>query len=176
MATSYFDYFPSIIKRKVFVSYHHGNDQYYYNEFFRIFAGTYEVLRDNSLDRRINSDNADYVIRCIRENYITGSSCTFVLCGLETPWRKFVDWEIKATLDAEHGLIGVNLPTNRLNANGNYPVPDRLYDNINSGYVLWTHWSEITGTPQLLSQWIEEARVKPSYLIDNSRLLRRRNG
>lgn len=32
-----------------------------------------------------------------------------VLCGAEAPQRKFVDWEIKATLDKEHGLIGINL-------------------------------------------------------------------
>lgn len=135
------------IKRKVFVSYHHGNDQYFYDGFSHIFSDTYDILRDNSLDRRIDSDNANYVIRRIRENYITGSSCTFVLCGAATPWRKFVDWEIKATLDAQHGLIGVNLPTNPLDSEGKYIVPDRLYDNIESGYALWTHWNEIVGSP-----------------------------
>lgn len=164
------------VRRKVFVSYHHNNDQYLYNEFSRTFADTFDILRDNSLDRRIDSDNVDYVIRCIRENYVTGSSCTFVLCGAETPWRKFVDWEIKATLDAQHGLIGVNLPTNPPDANGKYTIPDRLHDNIESGYALWTHWNEIVGSPLLLSQRIEDARSRPKYLISNSRLLRPRNG
>jgi hypothetical protein len=44
----------------------------------------------------------------IRDKHITGTSCTIVLCGSLTPWRKYVDWEIKATLDKEHGLIGIN--------------------------------------------------------------------
>jgi len=49
-------------------------------------------------------------MRGIRENFITGTSCTIVLCGAQTHLRKYVHWEIKATLDKEHGLIGVNLP------------------------------------------------------------------
>lgn len=99
-------------KRSVFVSYHHGGDLAYYDAFSQLFADTYEIVRDNSVERRIDSNNSEYVIRRIREGFITGSTCTVVLCGAETPRRKFVDWEINATLDKEHGLIGINLPTN----------------------------------------------------------------
>ena len=53
--------------------------------------------------------------------YITGTSCTVVLCGGRP--RKFVDWEIKATLDKEHALIGVNLPTSERNLFGQAIVP-----------------------------------------------------
>ena len=42
-------------RRKVFVSYHHGNDQFYYDEFTRLFHDQYEAIRDNSLDRIIQS-------------------------------------------------------------------------------------------------------------------------
>ena len=104
-------------KRSIFVSYHHGGDRNYYDAFLRLFAETYQVIEDNSVERKIDSDDSDYVIRKIREEFITGSSCTVVLCGADTPNRKFVDWEIKATLDKEHGLIGVNLPTNLLLTN-----------------------------------------------------------
>ena len=123
------------IKRSIFVSYHHGRDRQYYDAFSRLFAEGYEVIQDNSVERRIDSDNAEYVIRKIREDYITGSSCTVVLCGAETPRRKFVDWEIKATLDKAHGLIALRLPTNV-----NSIVPQRLMDNVASGYVVWTTW------------------------------------
>ena len=82
-------------KRRVFVSYHHDSDQWYYNEFSGFFAEEYEAIQDNSLDRLIDSYNTDYVIRRIRENHITGTSCTIVLCGPQTRWRKYVDWEIK---------------------------------------------------------------------------------
>ena len=62
------------VRPRVFVSYHHGNDQWYYNEFNRAFHDTYEAIQDNSVDRTIDSDNPEYVIRRIRENYITGTS------------------------------------------------------------------------------------------------------
>jgi hypothetical protein len=163
-------------KRKIFVSYHHVNDVGYYNEFSRFFSDTYDVIQDNSVDRDIDSTNSDYVIRCIRENYITGTSCTIVLCGSQTPWRKFVDWEIKATLDKEHGLIGVNLPSNPLSKNNLYTVPDRLHDNIVTGYALWLNWSELNGGEAFLRGKIEEANSKQKIIIDNSRLLKNRNG
>jgi hypothetical protein len=171
-------FLPSLLtpKRKIFISYHHGNDRYYYDEFSRVFAATYEAVQDNSVDRVIDSDNVDYVIRKIREDYITGTSCTMVLCGAKTPWRKFVDWEIKATLDKQHGLIGVNLPTNPLNVKGTCTVPDRLYDNIQTGYAVWVQWNQLLTGPSFLTQQIEIANSKSARLINNSRSLRSRNG
>ncbi|WP_163935926.1 TIR domain-containing protein [Paraferrimonas sp. SM1919] len=164
------------IKRKVFVSYHHGNDKAYYDAFINTFSNSYDVIHDNSIERSVDSSNADYVIRRIRENYITGSSCTIVLCGPKTPWRKFVDWEIKATLDKQHGLIGVNLPTNTMNANNLYTVPDRLHDNIQSGFAVWTDWNTFTQSSQSVQQYIELANSRSQALIDNSRQLLKRNG
>ena len=161
-------------KRKIFVSYHHARDRAYYLEFSRFFADAYESVEDNSVDRQIDSDNAEYVIRNIRENYITGSSCTVVLCGAETYQRKFVDWEIKATLDKQHGLVGVNLPTNLRNLNGRYTVPARLYDNIVSGYAAWTSWDQLTAIA--LKKAVEDANAKSRSMIDNSRPLKSRNG
>ena len=111
------------IRQSIFVSYHHGRDRSYYDAFSRLFAESYEVIQDNSVERRIDSDNAEYVIRKIREDYITGSSCTVVLCGAETLRRKFVDWEIKARLEKQHGLIGINLPTNPRQVSGEFGVP-----------------------------------------------------
>ena len=103
--------FQQPVRHRVFVSYQHSRDQEYYDEFCRIFHDTHEAVFDNSLERRIDSDNVDYVIRRIRENCITGTSCTVVLVGAETWGRKYVDWEIQATLEKGHGLIGAYLPT-----------------------------------------------------------------
>jgi hypothetical protein len=164
------------MKRKIFVSYHHANDQQYYDAFSRVFHDGYEAIYDNSLERRIDSDNAEYVMRNIRENCLTGTSCTLVLCGAGTRWRKFVDWEIKATLDKQHGLIGVNLPTNPRDAQGRVHKPDRLQDNIDSGYAVWVSWEEITRGSQVLQQHIELANARSKALIVNNRTLRRRNG
>jgi hypothetical protein len=177
--TNFFGY-PGVsallnIKRKVFVSYHHGGDRAWYDAFARHFAETYDVIDDNSVERAIDSDDVEYVMRRIRENYVTGSSCTIVLCGAETRWRKFVDWEITATLDKEHGLIGVKLPTNPIVNNG-CAKPDRLQDNIDSGYAVWSLWETITGNAAVLPGLIEEANAKNKGLIRNWRERRQRNG
>ena len=163
-------------KRKIFISYHHNSDQWYYNEFSRYFADGYEAVQDNSVDRLINSDNTDYVIRRIREEYITGTSCTIVLCGPQTRWRKYVDWEIKASLDKQHGLIGIKLPNNNPDSAGGVHKPDRLQDNINTGYAIWTTWENLNQGPDYLQKCIEHANSKSASLIDNTRDLRKRNG
>jgi hypothetical protein len=164
------------VKRKVFVSYHHGGDQAYYNAFSQAFHDTYEVITDNSLSRAIDSDDVDYVMRRIRENYVTGSSCTIVLVGADTHARKYVDWEIKATLDMSHGLIGVQLPSAPITAQNTVKVPDRLNDNIGSSYALWISWSAIMASAQACQYYIEAANAKDKRLIKNSRARRLRNG
>lgn len=116
------------IRRKVFVSYHHGGDQVYYDEFSRIFHDQYEAVFDNSLERAYDSDDVNYVMRRIRENHIHGTSCTVVLCGAQTRWRKYVDWELKATLDKEHGIVALQLPTLSVGPEGRVHVPDRLFE------------------------------------------------
>jgi hypothetical protein len=163
-------------KRKVFMSYHHGGDQAYYDAFSQAFHDTYEVITDNSLERQIDSDNVEYVMRRIRENYITGSSCTIVLVGKETYARKYVDWEVKATLDAGHGLIGVHLPTAPVTAQNTVTVPGRVHDNIQSGYALWVSWADITASPRACQAYIEAANAKDKRLINNTRARRLRNG
>jgi hypothetical protein len=164
------------IKRSVFVSYHHEADQYYYNEFSRTFETVYSCISDNSLARAMDSDHSEYVMRRIRENCITGSSCTVVLCGAQTRWRKYVDWEIKATLDKEHGLIGILLPTNPVGLLGRSNKPDRLQDNIDSGYAAWMSWADLSRGPDYFRTIVEWGGSRPSVLIRNSRPLRVRNG
>lgn len=164
------------VKRKVFVSYHHGGDQPYYDALAKHFCETYEVLTDNSLDRVIDSEDVDYVMRRIREGHVHGSSGTVVMVGSETPLRKYVDWEIMATLDKQHGLIGVQLPSAPVNANNTVNVPARLNDNINSGYALWLTWAQATGSAQQFADHIEQANARDKRLIVNNRERRLRNG
>lgn len=167
---------PIPVKRKIFVSYHHKNDQSYYDLFSKLFHDEYELIHDNSLDDEIDSENHDYIIQAIRENHITGTSCTIILCGNETPWRKYVDWETKSTLDKQHGLIGIILPTNIQDSAGKYRVPDRFFENVNSGYAVWDYWNSIATNPSYLSKLIETANVKPKKLIMNTAQRMARNG
>jgi len=144
-------------KPKVFVSYHHSSDQNWCNTFRARFGEAYELFTDTSLDRGINSEDATYIDRKIREENITGSSITIVLCGLTTWKRKFVDWEIHATLDKEHAILGIVLPTNLPDAAGKYMVPVRLYDNLQLGYSHLIFWTE---DPKTLSDAIAMAKDK----------------
>ena len=164
-------------KRKIFISYHHHGDQAYKNYLSNVYCEQYELLEDNSLDRMIDTDNLEYVEREIREDYIRGASVTIVLCGAQTYLRKFVDWEIYATLRKQAGLVAVQLPTlaptSLLSSNVN--VPARLSDNIKSGYAVWRSWNDLVATPGSLRLWIEEALAKDKSLIDNSRLKMQRN-
>lgn len=162
-------------KRKVFVSYHHAGDQAYYDLFARTFADQYDVVTDNSLSRQIDSDDVDYVIRRIRKDYITGSSCTVVLVGRDTWGRKYVDWEIKATLDAAHGLVGVYLPTAPISSENKVMVPGRLHDNIQSGFALWVSWRDFTQSPQRCSAFLEDAVNRNRQQVVNNRPRRLRN-
>lgn len=164
------------VKHKIFISYHHRGDQDYYDAFSKTFHDTYNVIYDNSLERRVDSNNVDYVMRQIREKYLTGTSCTIVLVGAKTWGRKYVDWEIKATLDKKHGLVGVHLPTAARNPDNNHIlVPDRLFDNIDSGYALWISWQELTSSSAQLERYIAEAKSRNVQLIVNGRERRLRN-
>jgi len=163
--------------RSIFVSYHHDLDQPYYDEFSRVFASAYGVIRDKSLDRFFDSTDPEYVMRRIREKHIAGTSCTLVLCGPRTLERKYVDWEIKATLDKGHGLVGVQLPNLIANSMNRVYVPARLYLNIQSGYALWASWSELAqGGAAYLRRIVEDAVSRSTSLIVNPRELKTRNG
>ncbi len=162
------------LKRKIFVSYHHHRDQAYYDA-LAAMCDDCEFLQDNSLDRRVDSDDPEYQERRIRESYIKGTSVTVVLCGLETYQRKFVDWEIYAALLKEGGLIGIQLANALPNpANSGFLVPSRLHDNIQSGYATWKHWNELTA--ENLRAWIEQAVAKDKNLIKNWRAKKTQNG
>lgn len=132
------------VKPKVFVSYHH-KDQTYIDAFIKNFTGNYEVFTDCSLDEAIESNDLHYVNRTIREEYITGTSVTIVVCGQDTWRRMCVDWEIYSTLYKDHALLGVGLPhVQPVQQDGQSIrfIPDRLYANIISGYAHWIEWPQ----------------------------------
>jgi len=154
-------------KRKVFISYHHRNDQDWFDYFTTKFSEQYDIISDRSLDGRIRSDDPEYVDRRIREDFIVGSSVTIVLCGTETWKRKYVDWEICSTLHHKHALLGVGLPRHT-KQDGLVVVPSRLHDNITNRYAYWTMWQE---DPAMLKREMETAIAysQDKTLIRNQR-------
>lgn len=161
-------------KPRIFVSYHHAHDQPWYDRFVQVFGSTVDIFTDRSLGHEIDSDDPDYTRRTIREKHITGTSTTVVLCGAETWKRRWVDWEIQMTLNKEHALLGIALPTCAVSIQGFFLVPDRLCDNIRSGYATWALWPL---NPAMLQSALEEARAraKTTSSIANWRLAMERS-
>ncbi len=157
-------------KRKVFISYHHRNDQWAYDYFSREFGEDLELFYDNSLDGKIRSDDPEYVNRAIREDHIVGSSITILLVGPDTGKRKYVDWEIRSTLHEKHALLGLALFSAKKTSDGMTIVPDRLHDNVVSGYAHFMDLAFVNG-PSGLKVAIETAieKSKATYRIVNSR-------
>ena len=166
-------------KHKVFISRYHADEEEV-NKFIEYFCDekgvfTKKIVGDD-YDTTINSEDPDYIMRKIREDYLADSTVTLVLIGDETYKRKYVDWEIASTLrndpnNKRSGLLGIYLP-----GKSDSEVPYRLQDNVDCGYA--KVYSYPTGKPETLEKWIDEAYEKrndPNYESDNSRDLFERN-
>ena len=140
----------TIAKRRVFVSYHHA-DQQWKDYFVSEYADRHGIFVDGSLDDRVDSTQPEYVHRQIREEFITGTSLTIVLCGAETWKRRYIDWELHSTLLKRHGLLGLVIPGTAPTGPNSYRVPDRLEDNV-SQYAVFREWPP---NAAVLRSWIE---------------------
>lgn len=168
-------------RRKVFISYHHA-DQHEVESFVQTFDDIGDVLISRALgvgmeNDIIDSNDPDYVMRRIRELYLQDSTVTIVLIGTCTWARRYVDWEIQASLrhgekTTPNGVLGIVLPS----ASRQPTAPERLRVNLPSGkdsdaYARWYHYPRQTAQ---LAAWIEDAyqaRKMPHRvrLIQNSR-------
>ena len=156
---------------KVFVSFHHKNDQSKANH-LRDTYGSDNTLIDRSLKDAYDDKTDDEILALIRNNHLKLSTVTIVLIGSETSKRKWVDWEIYASLRpygdrSRNGLLAIYLPTA-----GN--TPERLQDNIDSGYAVTMKWENISW--QLTSK-IDEAfnNRNKENIVKNGRARRQRN-
>lgn len=163
-------------RHKVFVSYHHANDQYYRNAFENLFVNIYDIMVSNSVQIGEISPllNTETVRQKIRDEYLRDSTVTVVLIGTQTWQRKHVDWEISSSIrntimNPRSGLLGIFLPTYPLTQDNKfkpYTIPPRLYKNWEKGYAKLYNWST---NPQLVQAWIHEAfQNRNKILPDNS--------
>lgn len=102
---------------KVFISYHHKNDQYY-KDFLIEMNRLSPIFIDGSVDSGdISDDLTDQEIRrIIRDDYLKDTTVTILLVGTETKYRKHIDWEIFSSMidgkvNKKSGLLVVNLPS-----------------------------------------------------------------
>lgn len=163
----------NFVKRKVFIS-HYKGDRDEVDDFVKAYSNIFipRILGANDNDDFINSDNTDYVMQRIREIYLGDSSVTIVLLGACTHSRRYVDWEIKSSLQQgsclPNGLIGIVLPSKNNKAH----LPERLKANWKKGHEgCYARYRPYPTSEQQLCGWIEDAyqaRTKRSNLIDNS--------
>lgn len=154
-------------KHKVFISYHHENDQSYKDALTK-WNESAEVFIDKSVDTGDISDElSDEEIRVrIRDEYLRDSTVTIVLVGKDTAGRKHVDWEIYSSMkdgpvNKKSGIVVILLPsvtgsmTHIYAANG--VVEKSLYPQI-------TDWSDIGTRESLLWGGFENI---PDRIIDS---------
>lgn len=152
------------VQHKVFVSYHHANDQTYRDAFERLFALHYGVIISKSVQigEISHGFDTDYVRAKIRDEYLRDSTITVVLIGTQTWQRRHVDWEISSSirqtkLSSRSGLLGLLLPTHPSYYTEGYDagiVPPRLADNQKCGYAKIYNWST---DPAQVAVWIQAA-------------------
>ncbi len=151
-------------KHRVFVSYHHANDQAYREAFERIFSQQHEVMISTSV--QIGDIDPclppERIRQIVRDEYLRDSTVTVVLVGTQTWQRKHVDWEISSSirdteLNPRSGLLGILLPSFPMVDDmhfDKYTIPPRLYYNYQCGFASIQKWSS---APCLVSQWIHQA-------------------
>ena len=151
-------------RHKVFVSYHHENDQACRDRFETLFSDIYDIMESRSVQiGDINPNlHTDNVRQIIRDDYLQDSTVTVVLIGTETWKRKHVDWEISASISHtkasdRSGLIGIFLPTHPdygTDKYNPYIIPPRLYRNVECRYAKLYDWST---NPDHVQTWIHKA-------------------
>lgn len=131
----------------------------------------------------INSTDTDYVMRRIRELYLSDSTVTIVLLGKCTWARRYVDWEIQSSLRngqtvTANGLLGITLPSYP-SSNGYFPNRLNLNLRQTSDQVdCYARWMSYPTTPQSLMEAIEAAyqrRTTHQKWINNPREFMKNN-
>lgn len=171
-------------RHKTFISYHHA-DEGEVSDFINYFDHDHDVLISRGIGASmagdvIDSTNGDYIKQRIRELYLRESSVTLVLVGEETWGRRFVDWEIAASLrttstSARNGLLAITLPSVATRP-GRQP-PARVQDNVDgdNGYARWMKFpSDIADLATMIDDAYKR-RTSHGHLAVNSRSLRMRN-
>ena len=165
-------------RHNVFISYYHHQDQERKEQFVR-------MMGDNIIDKSVDlGDIIDHnlpteaVLQEIRADHIAQVSVTVVLIGRCTWQRKYVDWEIGASLrdtptNPRCGLLGILLPDHPDFEEESYSyrrIPPRLADNCggDDSFASIYDWSD---DPSEVRRWIHSAflRRKRQPDPDNSR-------
>lgn len=149
---------------RVFISYHHANDQKYKDTLVK-FGKDNDIFVDWSVDTGDISDEltTEQIREKIRDEYLRDSTVTIVLVGTETKKRKHVDWEIYSSMhdgkiSKKSGLLVIYLPTTQ--CTGCHAAHDGEKENV---FSETTSWSSVTERAEYEKRYPE----MPDRIIDN---------
>lgn len=107
----------TMTKHRVFISYHHANDQWAKDRLIELNK-QFGIFIDESVDTGDIPDKwDDQKIRTeIRDNYLKCSTVTILLVGTETQNRKHIDWELYSSMydgvkNKRSGIVVIMLPS-----------------------------------------------------------------
>ena len=152
-------------KHKVFISYHHENDQVYKGMLLYL-NDLHDVFIDASVDTGdIDGNLSDDAIReKIRDEYLRDSTVTVLLVGKETKRRKHIDWEIyssmfNGTVNKQSGVLVINLP---IAGDSNYQAAHGIAEK-QAIYPETTAWTTISDR----AEYERRFPYVPDRIIDN---------
>ena len=169
-----------IVRRKCFISYHH-TDQDEVDQFIRDFDHDNDSFIARGLGNEmpgdvIQSTDTDYVMRRIRDLYLSDSTVTLLMLGRCTWARRYVDWELQSSLrhgnqTTPNGLLAIKLPSYPSNGGS---FPGRLNKNLcGEGQTeCYARHMPYPSSTETLEDAIERAfqrRTTHSHLIVNPR-------
>lgn len=170
-----------IPRHNVFISYHYEQDFADKEQFVQMMGNHIVDKSVNIGDIVSDSRPTEATLQRIREDHIADASVTIVLIGRCTWKRKYVDWEIGASLrdtatNPRCGLLGILLPSHPNYGEERYDshlIPPRLSDNCNGNnpFACIYDWPGSQGVNSIRG-WIHKAflRRRREPWPDNSRL------
>jgi len=151
------------MRHKVFISYHHDNDQSFKDELVRIGEGNNDFIDRSVKEGDISDTLSDESIReTIRDKYLRDSTVTILLVGKETKNRKFIDWELYSSMyngdvNKKSGIIVILLPS----AESAYCTA--AFPNERSTIYPYNQWESI----QCKEEFRRRYEYMPERIIDN---------
>ena len=168
------------VRHKCFISYHQADENEvanFINDFDDVFIA--KVLGVSDADDFIDSTDTDYVMRRIRELYLTDSTVTIVMIGECTWARRYVDWEAASSLrndskNKRSGLMAITLKSVATSASKK--LPPRVSDNVKGDHTGYSRWWKYPKSSDGLRSMIDTAlSVRDTVTPSNSRDLYKNN-
>jgi hypothetical protein len=151
-------------KHKVFISYHHANDQQYKNDLLQLNV-LYNIFIDKSVNTGEIDDSLDdqSIRKKIRDEFLADSTVTILLVGTETWGRKHIDWELYSSMydgevNKKSGILVINLPS----ANSDYVVAGHGSEEKNIIHPNIPSWTSVDRT-----EYDRRFPNMPDRIIDN---------